>query len=172
MVANVADTGSHRTGDRVPVVLRRSVALVWLGGAAVNAFWTVRNANFYGDFEELSPVPLIGRFFADVVSVHPVVWTWLLVAFEVGLGILMLGRGRLATLGVLGSTLWSGFLFFVAWPWTLMMGPYTLLNAWLLQRTHGQCVSGLRLNVLQWQRPHPTTPTTGPHPKEASRDDA
>lgn len=117
-------------------VARIAVGLIWLAGAAFNALWTMRHLNLYQGFADDSPLAVYRWLFGDVVGAHPAVWTVLLVIGEAILGLLTLGKGRWAKLGLAGGAIWSALLFPLLWPYTLMMGPYALLLAWLARKDY------------------------------------
>jgi hypothetical protein len=52
---------------------------------------------------------------------------------ELALGILALGKGTWARLGIAGGVAWSAVLFVLLPPSTLMMGPFAVAIAWLLR---------------------------------------
>ena len=70
-------------------------------------------------------------FFSEVAGAHHAFWIALLVAGEAALGVLTLGRGSWARLGLAGGALFSLVLFSFGTSYTLVMGPYALLLAWL-----------------------------------------
>jgi hypothetical protein len=124
----------ERTSTTAVDIARIAAGCVWLGGAAFNALWTIRQSAPYEWLEE-ETLPLSRWFFGDVVSAHPAPWTALLIAGELALGILTLARGRWARLGLAGGALFSALLFATASPYTLVMGPYAFLLAWLAWKT-------------------------------------
>jgi hypothetical protein len=125
---------TDRTSTTVVDIARIAAGCVWLGGAVFNASWTIRQSAPYEWLEE-GTLPPYRWFFSDVVGVHPVPWTALVIAGEFALGLLTLTQGRRARLGLAGGALFSALLFASASPYTLMMGPYALLLAWLAWKT-------------------------------------
>lgn len=116
---------------------------IWLAGAAFNAVATLRQPDPYTWLEE-SLVRPYRWFFGEVAARDPSFWTLALVAGETALGILTLAGGKWTSLGLLGGVLFSTFLFTLATPYTLMMGGYALLLAWLARRAgHSDQVKGL-----------------------------
>jgi hypothetical protein len=113
--------------------VRKLVGVVWLGGALFNTVWTLRQSDPWSWLEE-SPVPAYQWFFGDVVSRNPGAWTIGLIVGEAVLGILTLLPGRRAKIGLVGGACFSAFLFSLALPYTLIMGGYALLLAWLARR--------------------------------------
>jgi len=135
-------------------ILRMAVGIIWIAGAIYNALWTLRHTEFLGD-EGIAREATFGvyrRFFSDVVASAPVFWTLLLILGELGLGVLTLKRGMSARVGLWGSVLWSLWLFPLMWPYTLMMGPYALLPAWLLRAEQRFSVGDLIARVAQRTR--------------------
>lgn len=114
-------------------MLRFGVGLVWIAGAVFNAVWTLGNTSFLGDegLAREASLPIYRWFFGDVVSAAPVIWTLLLIGGELALGALTLASGRAARFGLWGGALWSLWLFPMLWPYTIMMGPYAVILAWL-----------------------------------------
>lgn len=135
-------------------VTRGMIALGWIAGALYNATSTVRHPELLADMFATSPLPLYRWLFDTVAKPHLVFWTWMVVAGEMIIGILMLARGTWARLGLLGSMLWSAFLFPLSWPYTLMMGPYALLNAWLLRRTYDRSLLDALRSIINSVRQH------------------
>jgi hypothetical protein len=119
---------------RLEHLARVAVGLVWIAGAVFNAAVTTRMANPFGWLTE-SPVPLWRWFFDDVVTARPVPWTLLLATFELAIGLLTLGGSRART-GLIGGAAFSAFLFSLATPYTLVMGPYTALLVWLARKEY------------------------------------
>ena len=124
---------SDRPYRRSADIARTLVGLIWIAGAAFNAFWTLRHTDLYQGFVDDAPISLFRWLFRDVVMERPVRWTVLLIAGELALGILTLGKGAWARLGIAGGVSWSAVLFILLPPYTLMMGPFALAVAWLLR---------------------------------------
>jgi hypothetical protein len=125
--------GSARPYRRSADIVRVSVGLIWIAGAAFNAVWTLRHTDLYQGFVDDAPLPAVRWFFGEVVMAHPAIWTVLLIIGELALGILTLGKGAWARLGIAGGAAWSAVLFILLPPYTLMMGPFALAIAWLLR---------------------------------------
>ncbi len=138
----------HRSHNHAQTLARLLVGGIWLAGAAWNTFVTVSMADPYGWLADDSVVPLWRWFFTDVVEQHPGMWTALLIAGELCLGLFTLGRGRRAQMGLLGGALFSMLLFSLGTPYTLMMGPYALLLLWLSRQ---EAREGL-IDMLRWRR--------------------
>ena len=109
---------------------RLIVGLIWLAGSLVNALVTTRMADPYGWLQD-SPFRPYRWFFGEVAGVHPTFWAALLAIGELSLAVLTLARGRWARSGLAGGALFSLFLFASGLSYTLIMGPYALLLAWL-----------------------------------------
>jgi len=116
--------------DRIAQVV---VGGIWLAGAAFNAGWTLRQPDPYTWLEE-SLVRPYRWFFGEIAAQNPSFWTLALIAGETTLGLLTIAGGKWTRLGLLGGTLFSLFLFSLATPYTLMMGGYVALLAWLTWR--------------------------------------
>jgi hypothetical protein len=114
---------------------RLIVGLIWLCGAVYNVSVTSRMADPYGWFQD-SPLRPYRWFFGEVAGVHPTFWTMLLALGELSLAVLTLARGGWARVGLAGGALFSLFLFASGLSYTLMMGPYALLLAWLARHTY------------------------------------
>lgn len=111
--------------------MRLVAGAIWLAGAVFNAVWTVRRVDVYQAFADDSPLAIYRWMFGQVVSAHPALWTVLLIIGEALLGMLTLSRGTSAKLGLAGGAIWSALLFALLPPYTIMMGPYAILLAWL-----------------------------------------
>ncbi len=115
------------------------IGATWLAGAAFNVGWTLRNPDSVGsDLARNVTLPGYHWFFAEVVALHPRFWIVLLILGEAILGLMTLGKDRVAQVGLVGSALWSVCLFFLLWPYTLMMGAFAFVPAWLLRYEHRQ----------------------------------
>lgn len=117
--------------------LRMSIGTIWLAGASFNAFWTFRHASaFTDDLASAATFAVYRWFFGEVVAASPAFWIVMLIFGEFALGMLTLGGGTLARIGLAGSVLFSLFLFIIIWPYTLMMGMFALVALWLLRSRH------------------------------------
>jgi len=112
-------------------IARAAVGLIWLAGAAVNAVVTLRMADPYGWLADGSRVRGYRWFFREVAGAHPTGWTLVLIAGEAALGVLTLSRGGWAKLGLAAGAMFSAVLASFSTPFTVVMGPYALLLAWL-----------------------------------------
>lgn len=110
---------------------RLVVGSIWLAGATYNALVTWAMSDPYGWIADDSVIPLWRWFFTNVVERQPELWTALLIAGELLLGVLTLGRSRWAQFGLLGGAIFSVVLFSLGTPYTLMMGPYAVFLIWL-----------------------------------------
>jgi hypothetical protein len=120
----------------VSTALRFLAGLIWIAGGVYNAVWTMRHLDLYQDFADSATLGVYRWLFGEVVLANPAFWTILLVIGEIGLGVLTLGRGNQARLGLALGAVWSLLLFPLLWPYTIMMGPYALLLAWLARSEH------------------------------------
>jgi hypothetical protein len=111
--------------------LRIAVGGIWLAGATWNAFVTWNMTDPYGWLADDARVAPWRWFFSEVVQSQPEFWTALLVAGEIALGLLTLGRGHWAKAGLIGGALFSIMLVSFGTPYTLMMAPYVVLLIWL-----------------------------------------
>ena len=114
---------------------RLLIGVIWLAGAAFNALVTLRMTHAY-EWLEQSPIPIYRWFFRDIVAVRPVFWTVLLITGELLIGALTLARGGWAKLGLAGGALFSALLFSFASSYTIIMGPYAILLAWLSRKEY------------------------------------
>lgn len=144
----------HPAPPSVAVIARIAVGLMWLAGAAFNLLVTLRMANPFGWLADGSKVTAWRWFFGDVVETH-LTWLWiaLLIAGETALGVLTLARHGWARLGLAGGALFSVVLFSFGTSYTLMMGPYALLLAWLARYQYCRSV----VDLLHGQHQHMAT---------------
>jgi hypothetical protein len=108
-----------------------AIGLIWLAGAIWNLVVTRRMADPFGWLAKGSRFAPWRWFFGTVADSHRSFWLALLVVGEAALGVLTLGRGERARLGLAGGAVFSTFLFSLGTSYTLMMGPYALLLGWL-----------------------------------------
>ena len=118
-------------------LVRCAVGLIWIAGAVFNAFSTMRHPEVYHSLAAETTVPVYQWLFSEIVAAHAAFWTLLLVLGELFLGVLTLAKGRRGQVGLAVGALWSALLFPLVWPYTLMMGPYAVLLAWLATRDQG-----------------------------------
>jgi hypothetical protein len=121
-------------------MLRIGVGLVWLAGAVWNLVVTRRMADPFGWLTAGSRVAPWRWFFGEVVEPHRSGWTALLIMGETALGALTLARRGWARLGLMGGALFSVLLVSFGTGYTLMMGPYALLLAWLARHDYRRSV--------------------------------
>ena len=130
--------GASPFPSRASEITRIVVGLIWLAGAVFNLVVTRRAADPFGWLAEGSWFAPWRWFFGEVVDADRAFWIVLLIAGEAALGVLTLGRGNRARLGLAGGALFSFFLFSLGTSYTLMMGPYALLLAWLARHEFGR----------------------------------
>jgi hypothetical protein len=121
--------------ERFELAARLAIGLVWIAGAIFNLVVTMRMDAPFAWIEDSAIRPW-GWFFSRVVSPHAGFWIALLVIWEFGIGAMTLVRGRFARFGLAGGALFSAFLFSLWTPYTMAMGVYALLLAWLAPRRH------------------------------------
>lgn len=141
------------TAGRGATTTRIAVGLVWIGGAIFNLLVTTRMDAPFAWLEE-SPLRPWRWFFAEVVAPHALLWTLLLVAWELAIGVLTLARGSRARTGLAGGVLFSLFLVTLQPAYTWMMAPYALLLGWLARHDHP--ASLVELVRGWWSRHHGT----------------
>lgn len=137
----------HSTSSvtRAANITRIVVGATWLAGAIFNLLGTMRMSRPY-DWLTESPIPPYRWFFHNVVNAHPRRWTLLLAMYELAIGILTLGGGRRARIGLAAGSVFSAFLFSLATPYTLIMGPYAALLAWLARKNFLPALRGRHLD--------------------------
>ena len=141
---------ASRRATRATNVARGFVGLIWLAGAAFNGLVTLRMADPFGWLVEGSPFRVYQWFFGEVAGAHPAAWTVLLIAGEATIGVLTLARGGWAGLGLAGGVLFSAFLFLSGTSFTLVMGPYAVLLAWLARHDYpDSLIDSLRSRVAR-----------------------
>jgi hypothetical protein len=137
---------------RVPTVLRIVLGTIWIAGAVFNAAWTIRHTSmFRDDLGSESTFAAYRWFFSDVVGSAPVFWTLLLIIGETALGVLLLSRHARARLGLVLSAVWSTFLTFMIWPYTLTTIPLVVISVVLLRYEHPASIPEL---VRSWWDRH------------------
>jgi len=105
-------------------------------GLGVNLTFVLRDPSQFVALGTAEPlVPLYAAFFEQVVGRAPVLWGLLVVAFQLVVGVLLLGRGPSVRWGLAGATV---FLLAIT-----PLGPWTLANPLL----------AVALATL-WRRPH------------------
>lgn len=133
----------------------RTVGLVSLGvlftvfGALVNLVYLLTDTDF-GPFADDSWIPFVRDTWRDVVAPKQTFWIGLLIAFEAIVGVLLLLRGRFATVGLVAAL---GFhvalLVFSWWIWAwcvpMIITLVLLLRAQL--RSADQASSGTVVRV-------------------------
>jgi hypothetical protein len=153
------EVSTVRPPKRRAELARIAVGLIWLAGALFNAIVTMRMADPFSWLAEGSRFSIWRTFFRETVSRHPRRWTVLLIAGEAALGLLTLGKGKRARIGLAGGSLFSAGLFSLGTSYSTMMGPYTLLLVWLTRFEFGQSI----IDILRRIRSDPA------HGQEESR---
>lgn len=142
--------GTAPLPSRPAEIARIVVGLIWLAGAVWNLTVTLRMADPFGWLAEGSWFAPWRWFFGDIVQSRPAFWTVLLISGEAALGALTLARHGWARLGLAGGALFSIALFSFGTSYTLMMGPYALLLAWLARHQyHRSAIDHLRGDRLR-----------------------
>lgn len=112
------------------------VGLIWIAGAVFNILVTTRMERPFDWIADESRLGVMRWFFGEVVSACPVGWTVLLAIAELAIGVLTLMKGQFAKVGLAGGVLFSLFLFGMATPYTVVMGPYALFLFWRTRKEY------------------------------------
>jgi hypothetical protein len=139
----------------VPTLGRLVLGVIWISGAIINGLWTLPAAS--DAWESLGRDATFAAyrwFFSDIVSVAPELMTVLLILGELALGVMILARDPWARSGLLLSVVWSVFLLFLIWPYTLSTLVLLVLAAWLLRFDHERAVVDLVRHRGGWDQPH------------------
>lgn len=128
----------------LPTLGRMLLGSIWIAGAMVNAIWTLPES--FDAWEGLSEDATFAGyrwFFGTVVGAAPDLMTLLLIAGELGLGVMVLSRDPWAEVSLVLSVTWCSFLFFIIWPYTLTTVVLLALSGWLLRYDHNRSVLDL-----------------------------
>lgn len=120
-----------------PTIARVLLGSVWITGAIWNVLVTLPEARgVWDDLGENATFGVYRWFFDTMAGGAPAFWTIMVIAAELMLGVLLLGRDPWARYGLLLSTAWCVFLFFLIWPWTLSTIIFLGPSVWLLRYRH------------------------------------
>lgn len=103
---------------------RAAVGLLYLAAAAFNLAYTLPRAGDPEVFEGYADgawLPVLEDLVRDLFMPNAAIFMAMVVAFEVAVGVLILGRGRQVDAGVAASVAWVvALLPFLAWPYLLV----------------------------------------------------
>jgi hypothetical protein len=121
----------------LPTIARMLLGAVWIAGAMWNAVVTLPGASdAWSDLGTNATFRIYRWFFDSIAGGAPVVWALMLVVAELTLGLLLLRADPWARYGLLLSTAWCVFLFFLIWPWTLSTIIFLFPSILLLRYPH------------------------------------
>jgi hypothetical protein len=108
--------------------------LVFLASGVVNLIVTLPNPAFYEVFAELTFFPFFRWLIVNVAIPNAQLITALVAVFELAAGVLIMGRGRAVTIGLIGTMLWVVFIT-PAMGWYTIFAPVLLVIPGLLLRS-------------------------------------
>ena len=115
-------------------VIRVVWGLVFVAGAVVNLLVTLPHPELYAEFADLTFFPFYRRLLLEVAVPNGRLISALVVAFEIGAGLLVLGGGKAGRIGLWATAGWTLFV----WPamgWYTIASPLLLaVPCWLLRR--------------------------------------
>jgi hypothetical protein len=103
----------------------------------VNGSFTFGNPQAYVDYAGSALIPLYSNLAIRVISISPVAFGILLMAFEITVGLLMLHKGRSVKIGLVGTMLFLAGMAPLSWlqvPWLGLI----VAEAYLFQREFEQ----------------------------------
>jgi len=122
-------------------VWRAVVGIAYLGFAAFNAAYTLPRSHELDGYAEGAWFPFLEDFMRDVFMPNGEVFMVLVIAFEVAVGLLILGRGLAVDVGVAASVLWVlAVLPFLAWPYLLTNVVLVGIQGLLLVRRYNRTI--------------------------------
>ena len=93
----------------VKTVLEIAFGVLFLIGAIFNTFYTLRHGDvFYGGFADNAMIPIVRKFFRNIVIPHSKFFTIPFIAFELFVAFAILSRGSLVQVGLIAG---SAFAF-------------------------------------------------------------
>jgi len=96
------------------------IGLSYLAAAGFNAIYTLPRSDELDSYADGAWFGVLGDFMRDVFMPNGQVFMVLVIAFEIVVGLLILGRGRYVDIGVGASVAWVlAVLPFLAWPYLL-----------------------------------------------------
>lgn len=127
-------------------------ALFFIGGAALNAVFTLRQPDVYRTFSQLTFFGWYRELLTGVALPNATAITSLVVALELGVGLLMLSQGVAVRVGLISTAAWLVFL----WPsmgWYTVWSPLLLcIPLWLLRFDFDQDIVHLVIGRFRRQR--------------------
>ena len=123
--------------DRTWLLIGRlAVATLYIGaGAGVNAFFVLRGDD-YAEFAEGSYLPFVRDTWSSLVVPNHHLFIWMLVGFELGVGVLALAGGRRTLVGYAAAVAFHVGLLFFGWGFYLWSVPMiaALVSLWHSER--------------------------------------
>lgn len=123
--------------SHLPTAGRMLLGVIWIAGAIVNTIWTLpASFDAWASLGDDATFAGYRWFFSTVVGAAPDFMTLLLILGELTLGVMLLARDPWAEAGLVLSVIWSVFLLFIIWPYTLSTIVLLALSGWLLRYDH------------------------------------
>jgi len=120
------------------------LSVAFFAGAGANLIMLLVAPEIYKGFADLSFLPLYQSLWRRVVVPHLSVWVALLVAFEVGLGVLLLSPDPYARLGLISASVFTVFLVPFWWGGGALINVLLFgLMVWLLRFSYPEPVLSL-----------------------------
>ncbi|NNC39584.1 MAG: hypothetical protein HKN95_02735 [Acidimicrobiia bacterium] len=101
-------------------IWRAFIGIAYLAAAVFNTVYTLPRSDQLDGYADGAWFPFLGDFMRDVFMPNGDLFMILVIAFEVAVAVLILGRGSSVDAGVVASVLWVlAVLPFLAWPYLI-----------------------------------------------------
>jgi len=118
-------------------IIRILMGVIYIFGAATNLRFALTNPQIYEDFAIFAIVPFYQTLWAEIVMPYVTIWILLVAVFEISMGILILSKGKLVKIGLLGVILFNLFLTPFWWSgWALINLSMALVQILLLREKY------------------------------------
>lgn len=135
-------TASTRTiGGTGWNIWRAFIGIAYLAAAVFNTVYTLPRSDQLDGYADGAWFPFLGDFMRDVFMPNGDLFMILVIAFEVAVAVLILGRGSYVDAGVVASVLWVlAVLPFLAWPYLITNLVLALMQGVILFRRYDTAI--------------------------------
>lgn len=153
------NTGSRRKVGKVGWnAWRAFIGLAYLAAAAFNTVYTLPRSDQLDGYAEGAWFPFLKDFMWDVFMPNGELFMFLVIVFEMAIGVLILSRDRYVDIGVGSSVLWVLVVLpFLAWPYLITNIALALMQGVILFRRYDTAVwDSVRDKLASTEAPHRT----------------
>jgi hypothetical protein len=121
-------------------MLRALWGMFFLAGGIYNASYTMFHPELYQDMADISLLPIYTEFIEKVVVEYPIVFTSVLVGFELLAALLIFSKDIYVKVGLLATLIFTISLVPVAVPYTYLNILLAIIPIYLLRKNYSQSI--------------------------------